>query len=869
MAKKDKFRSQMVEKKQTTNKTTSLNTKTAQNFSVSKFELFINKYTFVSLLGLITLAGLLAFRDFLFVKYVYIFKDIGSDTLNIFFPKAYLTEELTENATLSTWSFQVGMGQTFFSGVPVFANPFYYLRLIVVWIEGLFWNDNHIIYGKFIRIFVKYLMVIGILFYFYLRSLSVDKYASLLGGFLAAFLGHSVLGSSWEQTPIVLGTIFMLFSTEQLLSKKRWYFFPIGVILISANPFHLYINALFILIYLVFRFFYFENSNIKEYLLDVGKMILLGVVGIILNLTNIVISYLQVFNSPRVAGTVGYYSKLSAQSIFSTEGQTYGEQVGHHLTAMYRFFSSDILGNGSDFKGWYNYLEAPIFYAGLITLLLVPQLFQFINRRQKIAVASYLSFWALIVIFPFFRYAFNAFTGDYYRVGLNTFIPISLLLFAILALNFIYKQIKLNIPLLLGTLFVLILALYLPSAGNNNLPVVESLRNLVTLFLILYTFIFIGLKFKDYRNFSLIAILVLLFVEVTLFSYYTVNKRDAYLAEDFVKTAGGYYDHTIDAIDYIKKNDKYFFRLEKDYGSGTAQHGSLNDAMVQGYYGTTSYSSFNQGYYIHFLQRADVISDTSETQTRWSPGLRGQPLLSTCGNIKYYLSKNDSSAFLHLGYKVIKKVGDVNILRNNYYLPMGYTYNRYIPADEFDKLSRFQKDLVLLNYAVIEDSVNIAGFIPRFKPTDTIVSMTEDEFGMSFYSLGKNDFDTAITDLKQKSLYAQFRAKLIADTLAITSHGDDFINGTISLKQAKVLFLSIPYSKGWRATVNGKEHRIIKCDMGFSGLKLEPGEYKIELKFRPLYFNRTIWITYGSNVLYILIVVFVLYRNRKKSNAIA
>jgi len=864
MAKKEKSKNQVPEKKQSVNKTTVLNSKTPKNFTPSKFELFINKYSFVSLIGLILLAGLFAFRDFLFFKYVYIFKDIGSDTLNTFFPQAYLTEELTKNGAPSTWSFQVGMGQTFFSGVPVFANPFYYLRLLVVWVQELLWHENHFIYGKFIRIFLKYFMVIGLLFYIYLRSLSIDKYTSLLGGFLAAFIGHSVLGSSWEQAPVVLSTIFVLFATEQLFSKKRWYFFPIGVILISANPFSLYINALFVVIYLVFRFFYFEDSKVKEYLLTTAKMILLGIVGLVMNLTNIVISYLDIFDSPRVGGTVGFYSKLSDKSIFSTQGETYGEQVGHHLTAMYRFFSNDILGTGTDFKGWYNYLEAPIFYAGLITLLLVPQLFQFINKRQKLTVALYLSFWTILIIFPFFRYAFNAFAGDYYRVGLDTFVPVSLLLLAIFAFNFIYKQIKLNIPVLFATLGVLLLALYFPYFGSKNLPVVESLRNLIALFLILYSFVFVGLKYKEYRSFSLIAILVLVFVEITVFSYYTVNKRDAYLAEDFTKNGGGYYDNTVDAVKFIKKTDKSFFRLEKDYSSGTAMHGSLNDAMVQGYYGTTSYSSFNQGRYIHFLQRADVISDTSETQTRWSPGLRGQPLLSTWGNVKYYLSKNDNSPFLQLGYKVIQKVGSVNVLKNSYYLPMGYTYTHYMPADDFDKLSRFQKDMALLNYAIIENTTDIDNFIPQYAASDSISSITENKFGMSFFNFSKNDFDTTKTNL-EKTIYAQYRNNLIADTLAITSHGDDFINGTISLKQAKVLFLTIPYSKGWHATINGKEHQIIDCNMGFSGLKLEPGNYTIELKFTPLYLDQTLWITYTSNVLYILVVLFVLFRNRQKN----
>lgn len=57
------------------------------------------------------------------------------------------------------------------------------------------------------------------------------------------------------------------------------------------------------------------------------------------------------------------------------------------------------------------------------------------------------------------------------------------------------------------------------------------------------------------------------------------------------------------------------------------------------------------------------------------------------------------------------------------------------------------------------------------------------------------------------------------------------INGTINLDKKKMLVLSIPYSNGWKAYVDGKESTINKVNYMYSGILLEEGNHKIELKY--------------------------------------
>ena len=57
------------------------------------------------------------------------------------------------------------------------------------------------------------------------------------------------------------------------------------------------------------------------------------------------------------------------------------------------------------------------------------------------------------------------------------------------------------------------------------------------------------------------------------------------------------------------------------------------------------------------------------------------------------------------------------------------------------------------------------------------------------------------------------------------------IVGEIKTIGKKILFLSVPYSKGWKAYVNGEETEILKADYGFSALVIEEGENNICLKY--------------------------------------
>jgi len=785
------------------------------------------KYGLVALLCVIIIS-IIVFNNYLFCFNVYIFKDIGSDSYNHGYPNFVHISEYLRNEGIPKWSFSQGMGQNIFPGG--ISNPF----CVILYLIG----QDHLAYG-IAYVEVLKILLCGIFFYLYIRTLLSDNYISIVGAILCSFSGYIILGSGWYgHSLFVTYGAFLLFSFEKLFKNNVWIFFPLSVALIGAfNPFYLYMFGVFIFFYTMFRYFDEYGFDIKGLLLFYFKLFYLAVLGISMVFLFMFNDLQRMLQSPRVGGEAGYFDKL-IQSYLLGFGS-----FEHNITALFRLFSNDILGTGSEYKGWYNYLEAPIFYCGIITIILIPQVFCFVRNRKRIIFSIFFAFWVFIVIFPFFRYSFYLFSGNYYKGGLSFFIPAVLLFFSLNALNIIIKKNTINLPVLISTFLSLIVLLYFPYFPENISPVVNEIRTLVTSFLIVYTILIYLLSLQKYTTIAKISLLIILCVEAMFFSYITVNKRFV-VTSDELKNKVGYNDYTIEALEYIQTHDKSFFRINKDYASGNSMHTSLNDAMIQGYYGTPSYCSFNQLYYIKFLSDTGVIQRENEHHTRWAPGLISRPILQTFASVKYHLSKREDSPYLNFGYEKLETFNNVHLLKNKNFLPLGYTYDKYIEYNDFIMLSSRKKEITLLRSVVVNSDVkDMLGGMDIYNIADTPNTYTIDIY--------QNDIEM-----------------LKSDVLNLERHSHNSIKGTIHLKKKKLLFFSIPYDKGWIATVDGEKVKPILVNIGFMALLLDKGIHRVELKYTIPYYEIGIIISIFSLLIYI-ISIYIYYKNSLKLNSIS
>ncbi len=140
------------------------------------------------------------------------------------------------------------------------------------------------------------------------------------------------------------------------------------------------------------------------------------------------------------------------------------------------------------------------------------------------------------------------------------------------------------------------------------------------------------------------------------------------------------------------------------------------------------------------------------------------------------------------------------------------------------------------------------------------ITITFDERGI--YDLA----DIEVLEQPVDDAKAQIAA-LGADTLQNVKLSTNAITGTVELKEAKMLCLSIPYSSGWSATVDGKKAQLLQANTAFSALALEPGQHTVELHYHTPYLRTGACLSAaGVAAFAALIVVTEISRKKKKQH---
>lgn len=799
------------------------------------FEQLGNKAFLMALL-LIMLVAFFVFKDFLLFKNMFQFKDIGSDTLNGMFPYYRHYAEYLQQYGLPKWSFAEGMGQGIMSGF--LRDPFQLITMLA---------GPQSMPGIFIYVEVTKILLSGLIFFFFLKSLSVSNYSALLGTLLFSFCGFMIIGACWYLfTFEAFNVALFLFGFERLYQKNQWAWFALAVFLAAVSfPVNLFTFGLFILSYAAFRFFSSPPPGQHKFFHLLTRIILAGLVGLLLSGPFLLENIFQLIESPRGSGPDSYFAKLSSSPMFALSNK-----VEFGSTVM-RMFSNDMLGTGNSFTGVQNYLESPFGYCGLISLLLMTQVFPLVDKKLRRFYIGLLVLWIIPSIFPYFRYAFWLFSGDYFR-AYSFFVSLVFIIFSVQALELILKHRKINpVALILTLLFWFVLSALNYKATITYPGGQQAIQEIKTddtvsfftkTFLVFYAVLIYLLGAS--KNINLVKGILLFVVafEMMYLSSITVNKRNIVSARE-LKEKVGYNDYSVEAIQYIKAQEKEFFRVDKTYFSGGAMHGSITDHKVHGYYGTSSYNSFAQMNFINFMRGYEVIDRKSEFASRWVDGLRNRPLLEPLNQVKYMLTKNSSMNPLWANtYDSVAKFGDVVVLKHKFRLPLGYSYNKIITESEFNLLSPTQRDLMNYRAIVVKDhDVSKLGKLKSLSSSD---------------SLNLNLFNWGYLSSHTDSL------KAVA--LQTTRFNDNQIEGRIKSDTERIVYFSFPFDEGWKVYIDGAETEKLMVNYGMTGVLIPAGEHQLHLEYHLRYFGKG-WLLSAAGLL--LAAGLILF-NRKRNTQI-
>lgn len=159
----------------------------------------------------------------------------------------------------------------------------------------------------------------------------------------------------------------------------------------------------------------------------------------------------------------------------------------------------------------------------------------------------------------------------------------------------------------------------------------------------------------------------------------------------------------------------------------------------------------------------------------------------------------------------------------------------------YQNTSVFTRTYVVNNYQAIpllSESLRLLTS-PAFNPKTTVILEK---------NLGDRKFKEATSEAK------------------ITKYQNQQVEIEANLKEDGVLVLSDSYYPGWKAYVDGQETEILAANINQRAVVLDKGEHKVEFIYKPKSFIKGAVITISTSVLLILIFLFLLFKDKLKTN---
>lgn len=749
------------------------------------------------------------------------------------------------------------------------------------------------------------MLLAGMFFYGFIRVKGKEKWYSVVLALGYVFCGHMSICASWESYPneVVLLAMWLL-CFELWFQRKDFRWLPLATALFFyhfGTGYYLILYLVLLPTYVLFRYVT-ERKVSKKGCLIAGGIVGVGAIGYLLVTDFSIIQLVySTMASERVQTTINStdWSMESFYLDFSLLPRIFGRTVGTSILG--------IIGNNYVNDYW-NFLEDPTFYCGIMVLLLIPLAFSMMNWKMRVWYGLVYAVAVVYCLSEPLRTIINGFSGVTFKLSSFWIIVMMILTVAQIDWSEIREKQKEKRSFIICTVTALLLfwATYqLPTV----IDVSQKELNISLCFIVLE---YIGISFllfvKRFKYCIRLLVLMVVCIETTIITYPIYNER---------LTADGteYMDDTIKAVEQIKKMEgDSFYRIDKQYVSA-----QICDSLAQDYYGTAFYvGGTGMGNAMTAFYTDMGLPLFNKNRMAW--GTSSYDGVQTILGIKYALSKGDGIA--NYGYHKIGMVGDVSIYKNEYAMPMGFVYNCAIEQDTFEKLDSKQRQQVLLKACLVENGSSVLPLISDeklaeldkteelfrqyeipfessenysfvFEPTaenemlavkisfdktgrGSLCYSTEDGKTNSMLIL-QEECDTGqifeivesgvnriwsdssnwaeITDLhiaqipksEYYALFEQDIARLKESAVEVTSYTENSIIGNFEAKEDGMLYLPIP-SGGWQVFIDGELQNIQTINDAFIGVYVSAGSHTLEV----LYPTGTFWSVYGKDIIVLI-----------------
>lgn len=698
------------------------------------------------------------------------------------YPNLYYATKSFSLRDMLSWSHDFGLGTPLLLGSLLrisFVDPFVHIALLG--------GRENLDFMVGVAVFLK--VIFGsIFFYIFLIKKGFSNYASTLGAILYAFSGQMLVRLGWSHYGTEMVFIpLLLVSLEKFLFSEKYIMIIIPFLWLSLYHPYMFFT------YLCFSFVYcgfVSYVNDLEYprSIKLCKRFLIGVFISVLLVSPVFIpNLLMLLNNPRTDVEI-------ADKIFNLASWRIGNQKLLD-TSVLRIFSNDGAGSGFHYKGFNNYLEDPIGYVGLLPLVIFSQVFITHNKKDcKIRKVSIFLLELLLGFYLFsgFRLIFNLFATDYYKTSLQ-FLLIPFLIICVHLLDKFSKDPTLiNIPLLLTNSALLLFVLLFYEVRRSYIILSSVILNLSIVLIVIYSLFLVLLKILPAKR-GILKVSILFFAtyEALVYGNLTLNWR---LALKFPAIENSnYFDGTKEVVDYIHNLDPSFYRIDKNYPSVFA-----NDNLVQGYRGVTFYQSFNHPSTINYLRSVGIMDDSFENRALLTLG--DHNISRTLLGVKYFINFEKKPP--QDGYIFLEQVGNKYIYMNEYALPLGFFYSKYVFNSDVERIIPSELENLISEVAIVGDNLPCASHVANLHDLGVITQNYEGKM----LELARSAVKNGVVE-------------------------NSYILISVPEGQDGLLFLPFPYDRGWKATIDGEKSKIFLINYGFMGLCVPKNSKEIEIKY--------------------------------------
>lgn len=891
----------------------------------TKKHLYITIYTFLFLLVF----------SFMFITFIlegrsFVWESDGytQHLKALMYIRKYYSEAVA-SGSFPSYDFNLGFGGNVFTTLTYygFFDPINQLSILV----PFKYTDYLYSFLVALRVYLS-----GLCFIFMCRYFGKRRLYSIIGALV--YISTSYVFFWGIKHPFFLNPMIYLpvlvVGLDLILRKKKPYIFIFGISLSALSGFYfLYMMTIMLFLYANVRFmelYKCSEQKIKEYVWSFLRVFAMYILGISLVAIVLLPHIMAFLDSNRVENIEDYYGFFDLKylkfmlSLFYAKAQNYGFTI-----------------------------------SPLVFFTLIIAFFKYQKSRKPLLFLTGLSIICLGM--PFAGRIMNGFSYATNRWMFGTGLLLSYL-FVDTMEELMERKHKAFIIKILGILNVLCFVFYI--IGGDKYQLIGLILVDIAFFLVYFLNDYIEKKLSFISKMGSLMIVVLLIPAnacvVGIMTYYDTGFIEKYRKYDNFSRYENSQEVFFKNSEYVSKEE--YFRTD---GSSFTQ----NLGMIAGFPNSYLYFSIINPHIGEFFDELEIADHRNKI---FFAGMDGRAVAGNLVSNKYFLAKGKYKGEVPYGYTLKAPNGQYKIYENKYFLPFGYTYDKYTTYDEIKDAFSLDKEANMLDMVYLEEKIpDIEQGVPkkyyseipykvevgnrvRYKPNKYIdfsydnksedgkenkklnssgkylkVLFDDDKkketylyleslflnerfstskIGIRSYKLNKKDivrskrhtsyfgrnnflFNLGNAGKKKKwgKLYFQKKIKYPLADMRVFSvsmegipakinklkenhlqnvrFGIDEISGEISLDKPKILAMSIPYEKGWKAYVNGKEVPILRGNYMFSCLSLGRGDFNIELKYRTPGLTISIMLSVASFI--ILGVMLVLDWRKRKSVGIS